>query len=89
MTSYLIYKDKWELTTLNKATKHLRKNGIGKTLEVKDDELIIIFHKDIMQVFTAEKEMQRLYLKDNEKKYNFAGKIVGKYESDIFVYKRK
>lgn len=90
MTQYLIYKNNiWELATLGVAKKFIRKNGISKTIEIKSDEMFVIFNKGKMQLFTAEKEIKVLDLKGNEDKYEFGGRIVGKYESDIFVYKRK
>lgn len=73
-------KNKWKLT--NKDIKNKDK------IVIKPGDLFIIFTYDNMQVFSYEKEMQRLYLKENEKNYNFAGKVFGKGD-DIYVYKRK
>ncbi len=80
--------DRWKLADKKKADKHIEKHGVRSVVEIRADELMIIFIGDLMQVFTAEKEMERLYLKSNEENYSFGGKILGKYRSDIFVYKR-
>lgn len=86
---YLIkIEDRWHLADEKKATRHGQKHGARSVIEIRSDELMVIFIGDLMQVFTAEKELERLYLKANEDKYTFGGKILGKYRSDIFVYKR-
>lgn len=77
--------DGWRLVADDISDKFSKK----QLVEIKPDELIIIFTKMAMQVFSYDKEMERLYLKSNEDNYNFAGKIFGKEDNDIFVYRRK
>lgn len=80
---YLIRKeDKWLLT------ETVKDKYADNVVEIRQDELFIIFTFDKMQVFTAEKERERLDINYIENNYSFGGKVFGKVD-DIFVYKKK
>ncbi len=75
----------WKLVKTDVSDKF----GKRYLVEIKPDELIIIFTRTGgMQSFTYEKEMERLYLKSNDENYEFGGRVFGKEDSDIFVYKK-
>ncbi len=82
MTRYLKKKkNKWVLVN------QIKDKYADYIVEIKEDELIVIFVNGNMQVFTSKKEQETLDLRFIEKNYKIKGKIYGKVD-DMFVYKK-
>lgn len=78
---YLIKGSKW------KFTDKIRNTTYDNVIEIRKGELIILFNRGNMQVFTMHKELKKLDFEFVENNYQFKGQIMGKVD-DIFVYKR-
>ena len=86
---YLIKKnDVWQMANEEETIKFFKNNGMRKIIEIEEDELFIIFGEK-MSVFTYEGKKGEFHLHQNERDYDFGGRVKNKVDRDIYVYKRK